>query len=132
MSSFERVRVKNGALLPSPGGAGPARIASTGRREAPPDDKLPRCETGWGDLSTRAPFAGRDCHPTPPLFSFASTLPLQGMVRKGAVQPPSLALISRMRSTYPPLEGEGRLRWAMQSIVPRKRGGVIYPRVRCT
>src|ERR1700736_4690349 len=54
---------------PSPGGGGSARIA--------------RCETGWGDgLSTRAPFETRDCHPTPPLISFASTLPLQGRVRK--------------------------------------------------
>jgi hypothetical protein len=42
-----------------------------------------KCEPGWGDgPSTRAPFAGRDCHPTPPLISFASTLPLQGRVRK--------------------------------------------------
>ena len=38
--------------------------------------------SGWGDgLSTRAPFERRDCHPTPPLISFASTLPLQGRVR---------------------------------------------------
>src|SRR6202171_5398901 len=52
------------SFLPSPGGGGSARIA--------------RCETGWGDgPSTRAPFEGRDCHPTPPLISFASTLPLQ-------------------------------------------------------
>jgi hypothetical protein len=35
-------------------------------------------ETGWGDLSARALFEGRDPHPTPPLISFASTLPLQG------------------------------------------------------
>src|SRR5260370_34886756 len=41
-----------------------------------------KCETGWGDLSTRALFEGRDCHPTPPLISFASTLPLQGRVRR--------------------------------------------------
>ena len=41
-----------------------------------------KCETGWGDgLSTRTPFETRDCHPTPPLISFASTLPLQGRVR---------------------------------------------------
>jgi hypothetical protein len=39
-----------------------------------------KCETGWGDLSTRALFETRDCHPTPPLISFASTLPLQGRV----------------------------------------------------
>src|ERR1035437_7532855 len=40
-----------------------------------------KCETGWGDgLSTRTPFETRDCHPTPPLLSFASTLPLQGRV----------------------------------------------------
>jgi hypothetical protein len=38
---------------------------------------------GWGNsLSTCAPFEGRDCHPTPPLISFASTLPIQGRVRK--------------------------------------------------
>jgi hypothetical protein len=30
------------------------------------------------------PFETRDCHPTPPLISFASTLPLQGRVKKGA------------------------------------------------
>ena len=36
---------------------------------------------GWGDsLSTRELFEMRDCHPTPPLISFASTLPLQGRV----------------------------------------------------
>jgi hypothetical protein len=39
-----------------------------------------KCETGWGDLSTRALFEGRNFHPTPPLISFASTLPLQGRV----------------------------------------------------
>ena len=39
-------------------------------------------ETGWGDLSTRAPFETIDFHPTPPLISFASTLPLQGRVKK--------------------------------------------------
>src|SRR3984893_7516290 len=39
-----------------------------------------KCEPGWGDLSTRALFVTRDCHPTPPLISFASTLPLQGRV----------------------------------------------------
>jgi hypothetical protein len=42
-----------------------------------------KCETGWGDLSTRALFEGRDCHPTPPLISFASTLPLQGLSGEG-------------------------------------------------
>ena len=56
-----------------------------------------KCETGWGDLSTRAPFERRDRHPTPPLISFASTLPLQGRVgtavaetarRGGATCPP--------------------------------------------
>jgi hypothetical protein len=40
-----------------------------------------KCETGWGDLSTRAALKGRDCHPTPPLLSVASTLPLQGRVK---------------------------------------------------
>src|SRR6478672_516243 len=40
-----------------------------------------KCETGWGDLSTWSPFERRDCHPTPPLISFASTLPLQRRVR---------------------------------------------------
>jgi hypothetical protein len=39
-----------------------------------------KCETGWGDLSTRALFEGRDRHPTPSLISFALTLPLQGRV----------------------------------------------------
>ena len=40
-----------------------------------------KCETGWGDsLSTRALFETRDFHPTPPLLSVASTLPLQGRV----------------------------------------------------
>src|SRR4051812_20477457 len=40
-----------------------------------------KCEAGWGDLSTRALLERRDRHPTPPLISFASTLPLQGRVR---------------------------------------------------
>jgi hypothetical protein len=39
-----------------------------------------KCETGWGDLSTRALFARRDLHPTPPRVTRASTLPLQGRV----------------------------------------------------
>src|SRR5450631_1537082 len=57
---------------------GEGRLAS---REA-------RCETGWGEsLSTRAPFKARDCHPTPPLISFASTLPLQGRVKRSASPP---------------------------------------------
>jgi hypothetical protein len=44
-----------------------------------------KCETGWGDSpSTRALLKARDRHPTPPLISFASTLPLQGRVSKGA------------------------------------------------
>ena len=42
-----------------------------------------------------------------------------------------LARNPRIRSTYPPLEGEGRLRSAMRSIVRSKRGGVIYPRMGC-
>ncbi len=49
-----------------------------------------KCETGWGDLSTRAAFEGRDCHPTPPLISFAST-------------PERASLVST-----PPGEGESR------------------------
>jgi hypothetical protein len=28
-----------------------------------------KCETGWGDLSTRALIERRDLHPTPPLIS---------------------------------------------------------------
>ena len=39
-----------------------------------------KCETGWGDLSTRVLFERRDLHPTPPRISFAATLPLQGRV----------------------------------------------------
>jgi hypothetical protein len=67
-STPSRILLRAMRHLPSPGGGGSARIA--------------RCETGWGDLSTRAPFARRNCHPTPPLISFASTLPLQGRVSK--------------------------------------------------
>src|SRR5258708_38608336 len=37
-----------------------------------------KCETGRGDLSTRALFERRDCHPAPPLISFASTPPGEG------------------------------------------------------
>ena len=60
----EEARVP-GICLPSPGGGG-----SIAKR------------SGWGDgLPTRALFEGRDGHPTPPLISFASTLPLQGRVR---------------------------------------------------
>ena len=51
-----------------------------------------KCETGWGDLSTRALFEGKDCHPTPPLISFAST-------------PERASLVST-----PPGEGESRVR----------------------
>ena len=31
-------------------------------------------------VSRLAPIERRDCHPTPPLISFAATLPLQGRV----------------------------------------------------
>jgi len=37
-----------------------------------------KCETGWGDLSTRRLSETRDCHPTP--IASRSTLPLQGRV----------------------------------------------------
>jgi ribosomal protein RSM22 (predicted rRNA methylase) len=47
-----------------------------------------KCETGWGDgLSTDALLQWIDCHPTPPLISFASTLPLQGRVKKEMTAP---------------------------------------------
>jgi hypothetical protein len=37
------------------------------------------CETGWGDSASTCTLIERmDFHPTPPLISFASTLPLQG------------------------------------------------------
>ena len=76
----------------------------TGRREAPPDDKLRECEPGWGDgRSTRAAFKGRDCHPTPPLLrttlrvaGIASTLPSPGEGRNHAdavVTPPSTTMV---------------------------------------
>src|SRR6266478_8502604 len=42
-----------------------------------------KCETGWGYLSTRVLFETRDLHPTPPLLSVASTLPLQGCSDRG-------------------------------------------------
>src|SRR5260370_23063748 len=46
-----------------------------------------KSEPGWrGGLSTRALLETRDRHPTPPLISFASTLPLQGRVK---ATPPS-------------------------------------------
>src|SRR5216684_6171826 len=58
------------------------------------------CETGWGGgLTTRAVFKGRDCHPTPPLISFASTLPLQGRVKSES-----------LRSAHPPHHGPPRQR----------------------
>ncbi len=43
-----------------------------------------KCEAGWGDRSTRRMFETRDCHPTPPLISFAATLPARGRVKIGA------------------------------------------------
>jgi len=48
-----------GSRLPSPSRAleGEGRITWSAAK----------CETGWGDLSTRALFEGRDRHPTPPL-----------------------------------------------------------------
>jgi hypothetical protein len=56
--------------LPSPGGGGSARMS------------VARCETGWGDLSTRVLLDAErpSPHPTPPRASRASTLPLQGRV----------------------------------------------------
>jgi hypothetical protein len=53
-----------------------------------------KCETGWGDLSTRAPFETMDCHPTPPLISFAATLLSQGRVSR------QLAILSETRFCY--------------------------------
>ncbi len=48
-----------------------------------------KCETGWGDsLSARTLPDTRDLHPTPPLISFASTLPLQGRVRESLATNP--------------------------------------------
>src|SRR5258708_38485927 len=59
-------------------------------------------------------------------------LPLQGRVKKGPARFRLLVAETLPRhSTYPPLEGEGRLRRAMRSIIRCNRGGVIYPRVRC-
>ena len=41
-----------------------------------------KCEAGWGDsLSTRGLIGRKDFYPTPPLISFATTLPLQGRVK---------------------------------------------------
>src|SRR5260370_14977447 len=58
-----------------------------------------------------------------------ATLPLQGRVKKGPARFRLLVAETLPRhSTYPPLEGEGRLR---RAIVRCKRGGVIYPQVRC-
>src|SRR5450432_629346 len=67
-----------------------------------------KCETGWGDgLSTPAPLETRDCHPTPPLISFASTLPLQGRVRKSSRRLPILGevgeLAQHLGGTHQPL-----------------------------
>jgi hypothetical protein len=43
-----------------------------------------KCETGWGDsVTTRALREAIYRHPTPPLLSVASTLPLQGRVKGG-------------------------------------------------
>jgi hypothetical protein len=51
---------------------------------------------GWGDsLSTWALYETRDLHPTPPLISFASTLPLQGRVREDAYSSPAAKLGTR-------------------------------------
>jgi hypothetical protein len=41
-------------------------------------------------------FEGRDCHPTPPLISFASTLPLQGRVKERVTS--DSVFIQRMRT----------------------------------
>src|SRR5690348_5710657 len=78
--------VKLGAETLHPPQEGEGRIACS---EA-------ECEPGWGDPSTRTPFEWRDCHPTPPLISFASTLPLQGRVRShtdAVVTPPSTTMV---------------------------------------
>src|ERR1700738_2734130 len=58
-----------------------------------------KCETGWGDLSTRVLFEGRDCHPTPSrILRCETTLPLQGRVRMtghadAVVTPPSTTMV---------------------------------------
>ena len=46
-----------------------------------------KCETGWGDSASACALSkARDCHPTPPLLSVASTLPLQGRVKRSPAQ----------------------------------------------
>jgi len=119
----EEARVP-GICLPSPGGGG-----SIAKR------------SGWGDgLPTRALFEGRDGHPTPPLISFASTLPLQGRSEAGrpgmtrgnnAFHRPSrrttpIGNEARVPGiAYPPLERKGRSR--------SDRGGVtVSPLVHCS
>src|SRR5258708_36304569 len=69
ISTLCAARGKGSYSSPSPGGSleGEGRLTLSAAKS----------ETGWGDLSTRALFEGKDCHPTPPLISFASTLPLQ-------------------------------------------------------
>ena len=69
----------------------------TGRANARPMTGSAKCETGWGDLSTRELFARRDCHPTPPLISFASTLPLQGRVRGVVLLIARIEIVARCR-----------------------------------
>src|SRR6266702_7800358 len=51
ISIYQRILRANFAS-PSPGGGGSAHI-----------ERSEKCETGWGDLSTWAPFETRDCHP---------------------------------------------------------------------
>ena len=61
-----------------------------------------KCEPGWGDsLSTRAPFEAIDFHPTPPLITFASTLPLQGEGKRAYA--PTLSPSQSIAASVPPL-----------------------------
>src|SRR6188474_1171045 len=72
-SASERMKASSGDMLASyPPLEGEGRLACS----------VAECETGWGDLSTRALFARRDLHPTPPRVTRASTLPLQGRVNE--------------------------------------------------
>jgi hypothetical protein len=77
------------------------------------------CETGWGDgLSTRALFKARDCHPTPPLLSVASTLPLEGRVSEIVAQFPILF----SKSVSPRSRRVFSREVCLRTSCPRKRG----------
>jgi hypothetical protein len=97
-----------------------------------------KCETGWGDLSTRAPRQWRDCHPTPyrtALRAMRYDPPPPGEGKRKSSHPTRDSNFKQRKDMRP--HSRGALRPSFASIVtPRKQEGAgkagcaLHPRSR--